>query len=170
MARVAGGRAAIERARQVIAQAKTVEPLRQAQAVLLPLEHGLSLADTARMLGLSLGWVCRLRNAFIRGKEVGDGSVPARGGRRRQNFTLAREEAVLQPFLERAAIGGVLVVPELKPLLEAELGRPMALSSVYNLLHRQGWRKWAPDKRHPQSDPFAQEAFKKTFPSGWHKP
>lgn len=170
MARVAGGRAAIERARQVIAKAKTVEQLRQVQAVLLPLEHGLSLADTARMLGLSLGWVCRLRNAFIRGKEVGDGSVPARGGRRRQNFTLAREEAVLQPFLERAAIGGVLVVPELKPLLEAELGRPMALSSVYNLLHRQGWRKLAPDKRHPKNDPLAQEAFKKTFPSGWHKP
>lgn len=169
MARTVGGQEAMERARQVIAKAKTVEQLRQAQAVLLPLEHGLSLSDTAKALGLSLGWVCRLRNAFIRGKEVGDGSIPPRGGRRRQNFTSAREQEVLQPFLERAATGGVLVVPELKPHLEAALGRPMALSSVYNLLHRQGWRKLAPDKRHPKSDPLAQEAFKKTFPSGWHK-
>jgi hypothetical protein len=33
----------------------------------------------------------------------------------------------------------------------------MAPSSVYNLMHRHGWRKLAPDKRHPQSDPLAQQ-------------
>jgi hypothetical protein len=33
----------------------------------------------------------------------------------------------------------------------------MALSSVYNLLHRYGWRKLGPDKRHPQSDSLAQQ-------------
>ncbi|HQT31814.1 MAG TPA: transposase [Thiobacillus sp.] len=27
----------------------------------------------------------------------------------------------------------------------------MALSTVYAMLHRHGWRKLAPDKRHPQS-------------------
>ncbi|MEO6025101.1 MAG: hypothetical protein ABIP64_18725 [Burkholderiales bacterium] len=43
----------------------------------------------------------------------------------------------------------------------------MALSSVYNLLRRHGWRKRAPDtrplsgKRPPQSDPAAQDAWKK---------
>ena len=37
----------------------------------------------------------------------------------------------------------------------------MALSSVYNLLHRHGWQNLAPDKRHPQSDPLAQEEWKK---------
>lgn len=42
------------------------------------------------------------------------------------------------------------------------LGREMALSSVYKLLHRHNWRKLAPDKRHPQSNPVAQEDWKKT--------
>lgn len=161
MARVASGSSVVKEARKAIAEASTVEQLRQAQAVIFPLDHALSLADTAKMIGLSVGWTCRLRNAFIRGDVVGDGSTPARGGRRRENFTPERERQVLRPFLDRARTGGVLVVPELKPLLEAELGRPMALSSVYNLLHRHGWRKLAPDKQHPQSDPQAQQDWKK---------
>lgn len=69
---------------------------------------------------------------------------------------------MLKPFLDRARTGGVLVVPEIKPILEAALGRPMALSTVYNLLHRHGWRKLAPDKQHPQSDAQAQQDWKKT--------
>jgi len=71
---------------------------------------------------------------------------------------------VLKPFLEQAGQGAILVVGQIKPHLEAALGRPMALSSVYALLHRHDWRKLAPDKRHPQSDPLAQEAWKKNSP------
>ncbi len=46
--------------------------------------------------------------------------------------------------------GGILVVGQVKARIDAQLPRPMALSSVYNLLNRHGWRKLAPDKRHPQ--------------------
>jgi transposase len=59
-----------------------------------------------------------------------------------------------------------LVVGQVRAELEASLGRRMALSSVYNLLHRHGWRKLAPDKRHPHSDPLAQAEWKKNSPSG----
>jgi Winged helix-turn helix len=72
------------------------------------------------------------------------------------------EAEVLAPFLDRASRGGILGVPKIKAELEVTLGRTVALSSVYNVLHRHGWRKVAPDKRHPQSDPAAQEVFKKT--------
>lgn len=161
MARVAKGQEVVDQARQVIATAKTVEQLRQAQAVVLPLDYGLSLKATAQIIGVSVGWASQLRNEFIRGEAVGDGTTPARGGRRHAHFTPEREAELLEPFLERARTGGVLVVSEIKPALEAALGRPMALSTVYNLLHRHGWRKLAPDKRHPQSDPQAQEDWKK---------
>jgi transposase len=73
-----------------------------------------------------------------------------------------QERELLAPFLERASTGGILVVGLVKAEIEARLGRSMALSSVYNLRHRHGWRKLAPDKRHPQSDPLAQEEWKKT--------
>ncbi|EQD69135.1 hypothetical protein B1A_07023 [mine drainage metagenome] len=155
---------AAKQARAAIAAAKTVEQLRQAQAVVLPLEHGLSLEATAQVIGLSVGWTSRLRNAFLRGEVVGDGRTPPRGGRHHENFSPEREIEVLKPFLDRARTGGVLVVPEIKPILEAALGRPMALSTVYNLLHRHGWRKLAPDKQHPQSDAQAQQDWKKNSP------
>ena len=161
MARIARGNEVLDSALQVIATAVSVEQLRQAQAVALPLRLGMSLRQTAEVTGLSVGWVSKQRNRFIQGKPVGDGTIPARGGRRRQNFTVEHEAALLQPFLQRAQEGGILVVGQIKPQLEAALGRPMSLSSVYALLHRHNWRKLAPDKRHPQSDPVAQEEWKK---------
>ena len=94
MVRIARGNEVVDSALQVIANAVTVEQLRQAQAVVLPLRYGLSLAQTAQVTGLSIGWVSKQRNRFIQGKAVGDGTVAARGGRRRQNFTLDEEVAV----------------------------------------------------------------------------
>ena len=161
MARIARGEQYVDSAMQVIANAVTVEQLRQAQAVILPLRFAMSLEQTAEVTGLSVGWVSKQRNRFIQGKAVGDGTVPARGGRRRQNFTPQEETAVLKPFLEQAREGGILVVGQIKHDLEQALGRPMSLSSVYTLLHRHNWRKLAPDKRHPQSDPVAQDEWKK---------
>jgi transposase len=103
----------------------------------------LSLEDTAKIIGRSVVWTCRLRNRFFAGETVGDGQRQQRGGRRRQNLSIERESEVLSPLLERARDGGILEVPRIKAELEAALGRRMALSSVYNLLHRHGWRKLA---------------------------
>jgi len=63
----------------------------------------------------------------------------------------------------------VLVVPQFKPLIERRLGKPLALSSVYRMLARNGWRKLAPDTQHPQGDPQAREAWKKNSPARWIK-
>ena len=161
MARPVRGAEVLEMAQEMILRAKTIEELRQAQAVVLPLAYGLSLEQTARVIGKSVGWACQLRNRFLAGETVGDGQRQRPGGRRRQHLSLAREGEILVPFLARASHGGILVVPQVKAELEAAVGHGMALSSVYNLLHRHGWRKLAPDKQHPQSDPVAQEAWKK---------
>ena len=170
MARTPRGADNLEWAREVLAQAQTVEQLRQAQAVVLPLDYGFTMAQTARVIGRSVPWTCRLRNRFLAGEIVGDGQRQARGGRRHQNMTTEQERELLAPFLERARTGGILVVGQVKTELEARLGRSMALSSVYNLLHRHGWRKLAPDKRHPQSDPLAQQEWKKNSPTTSPKP
>lgn len=164
MSRPPRGQDVIDGALSAIASATTVEQLRQAQAVVLPLQYGMSLEQTAQAIGLSKGWTCRLRNQFIAGNPVGDKGKSVRGGRRREHFTPEREAELLKPFFESAGTGGVLVVGQIKPQLEAALGRKMALSSVYKLLHRHNWRKLAPDKSHPQSDPVAQEDWKKNSP------
>lgn len=161
---VSGDAEVLMNARQAIASAQTVEQLRQAQAVVLPLDYGLSLADTAQVIGVSPGWACQLRRRFMHGQVAGAPDAPARGGRKRQNMSLEEEREFLAPFLEQAATGGVLVVGQIKAALDQRLGREVALASAYNLLHRHDWRKLAPDKRHPQSDPAAQEEWKKNSP------
>jgi transposase len=153
---------ALTRAREAIASAQTVEQLRQAQAVVLPLDYAMSMADTAQAIGVSPGWACQLRRRFMQGKVVGAPGAPTPGGRKRQNMSLEEEREFLAPFLESAAAGGVLVVGQIKAALDKRLGCEVALASAYNLLHRHDWRKLAPDKRHPQSDPLAQEEWKKT--------
>ena len=50
---------------------------------------------------------------------------------------------------------------DIKQALDAHLGRAVALSSVYNVLHRHNWRKLAPDKRHVKADREAQAGWKK---------
>ena len=149
-------------AREAIASAQTVEQLRQAQAVVLPVDYGLSLADTAQVIGVSPGWACQLRRRFMHGQVAGAPGAPTAGGRKRQNMSLEEEREFLAPFFEQAATGGVLVVGQIKAALDKRLGREVALASAYNLLHRHNWRKLAPDKRHPQSDPQAQDEWKKT--------
>ncbi|WP_034642478.1 helix-turn-helix domain-containing protein, partial [Desulfovibrio inopinatus] len=80
---------------------------------------------------------------------------------RRQNLTPEAEKDFLEPFFQKAKEGGILVVAEIHQALEQRLGRKIPLSSAYNLLHRHGWRKLAPDKRHVAADVEAQEAWKK---------
>jgi hypothetical protein len=147
-------------ARQAIASAQTLEQLRQAQAVVLPLDYGMSLADTAQVIGVSRGWACQLRRRFIHGQKAGAPDAPTAGGRKHQNMSLQEEREFLAPFLQFAAGGGVLVVGQIKAALDKCLGRAVALASVYNLLHRHHWRQLAPDKRHPKSDPLAQNGGK----------
>lgn len=170
MSRPASGDAqVVESARQAIASAQTLEQLRQAQAVVLPLEYGLSLAQTARVLGVSPGWACQLRRRFMQGQIAGAPDAPRAGGRKNQNMTLQEEREFLAPFFEQAAAGGILVVGQIKAALDKRLGRKVALASAYNLLHRHGWRKLAPDKHHPQSDAQAQQEWKKNSPRCSHE-
>ncbi len=165
MARQARGRDSLEQAKGLLSKAKTAGELRQAQAVVMPLEFGFSIEQTARAIGVSPGWACQLRNSFIREGSIPREDKPSRGGRRRENMNIEEEEAFLAPFFDKAKEGGILVVSEIKNALDQRLGRSVALASAYNLLHRHDWRKLAPDKRHPKSDADAQEEWKKNFPT-----
>lgn len=86
MARPFRGVEVLEMAQEMIRRAKSVDELRQAQAVALPLAFGLSLEQTAQAIGLSRVWTCRLRNRFLAGEIVGSGQRQARGGRQRSDL------------------------------------------------------------------------------------
>ena len=159
MARTASGSEVLEQAQQALREAKTVEELRQAQAVVLPLLLGLSIEQTAAALGVSVGWACQLRRRFITAGHLVRRTRPAQGPR--AYLSRAEEESLLEPFIERARQGQIVVAAEIRAALEQRLGKRTAPSTVYNLLRRHGWRKLAPDRVHPQGNPPAQRRWKK---------
>ena len=82
-------------------------------------------------------------------------------------MSVEEERDFLEPWAESAADGGMLIVAPLRAALAQRLGRSVTHSVVYRLLARHGWRKVAPDTRHPKSDPLTQEHWKKNFPMCW---
>ncbi len=89
--------------------------------------------------------------------------------RNRAHASLEREAQILEEVLNQAATGRVVIVPPLKPAIEAKLGKTLALSTLYQMLSRHGWRKLAPDKSHSQADPAGQDERKKNSPRGWQR-
>lgn len=170
MARLAGGKEQLKTALALLKSAKTVEELRAAQAVVLPLELGLSLKQTACVIGRSVGATSTLRTQFCR--VLSGEKRPVRDKhelRNRAKASLEQEAKVLDEVLVEAATGGVVIVPPLKPLIETKLGKSFALSTIYQMLARHGWRKVAPDKIHPKADPAKQNDWKKNSHFGWRK-
>lgn len=154
-------------ARRVVRQTQDIREYRQALAVLLPAELDASLEQTARVLGVGRATVPRLQSGFRRRHDTGDGGRRSWGGRRRALMSEAEEREFLRPWAEQALAGGVLVLSPIRAALAQRLGRKVATSVVYRFLERHGWRKVAPDTRHPKSDPQIQEAWEKNSRKTW---
>lgn len=170
MARIAGGKDQLAMAREALRKAKTADELRTAQAVLLPLELGLSLAQTAIAIGRSVGVTCTMRTRYSRiARQEAVPPVSKRQLRNRACLSLEEEGAMLDEVLEQATQGGVVIVPPLQKRFAEKLGKPVALSTIYRMLARHGWRKLAPDTEHPQGDVQAREDWKKNSPARWQK-
>jgi transposase len=147
MARKARGLSVLETAKVLMTQATTANELRICQAVIFPLEYGMTIEQTAARIGRGVAWTSRGRNAFIKAggfvkkKKTGPGGRSAKTSRKREKMTAEEERDFIAPFLEGAKAGGKLAAADIRRALEARLGRKVALSSAYNMLHRHGWRK-----------------------------
>ena len=157
----------VEHAKRLAAKAQSVDDLRCAQAVLLPALLGATLEQTAAALGIGRATVGRCQAKVRRRLTHPVQLAPSWGGRRRAAMSIEEERVFLEPWAASAADGGMLIVAPLRAALAQQLGRPVTHSVVYRLLARHGWRKVAPDTRHPKSDPLTQEAWKKNYPTCW---
>ena len=158
----------VKRAQLAADAATDLRELRCAQSVLLPALMGATLEQTAAILGVGRATVCRLQKSFPPPR-ASRAAAPARkwGGRRNCWMTLDEEKEFLSPWLEAAAKGNLLVVAPIRAALAQRLRQPVKASVIYRLLARHGWRKVAPDTRHPKSSPAAQQEWKKNSPRHW---
>lgn len=158
----------IKHARAAVANAQSAEELRCAQAILMPALAGATLEETAALLGVGRASIPRLQLRFRQRYMTADKAAPRNwGGRRRALLTWAQEEAFLAPWVEQAKQGRMLVVSSLRAAFAQAVGRAVAATVVYRMLERHGWRKVAPDTRHPKADPKAQEDWKKNSRKCW---
>ena len=156
-------------AQKIVQSAQTARQLRTGLSIVLPGSLGVSNATAAQILGIGSATVVRMQ------KKIRDqvANNPAHkgtwGGRRRQLLSVEEEKQFLEPWIEKAEVGGVLVVPPIHEALEKRLGRTVSASTVYRILARHGWRKVTPDTCHPKRDAQAQEEFKKNSTKRWVK-
>jgi transposase len=163
MARLPRGQEVLPIAQQQLIKVKVADDLRILQAVLFPLVNKMSTQETALAVGRSPRWVTMARNSYIRDKGVERSETQKI--RNHAHMSTTEEKEFLAPFLEKAGKGEILVVNEIHRAMEVRLGRKVALASAYNLLHRHGWRKLAPNKRNVEADVLVQEDWKKNSPS-----
>lgn len=135
---------------------------RQLEAIWLREKLHMSGPDVAKALNYQLQTIHLLWHKWIRqGLAAFTGKNPP-GGRNNAYMTLEEEKTFLRPFQEKAPGGGIVEIQEIKKAFENHVGTSVPKSTIYRMLNRHGWRKVAPGKKHPKSDPILQEELKKT--------
>lgn len=161
----------VARAQQQLHEAQTAKDIRKALAVLLPAKFGVSQEQAAEVLGIGVATVKRYQNtAYRRAHGVEEETSLGNGGRRNETVPLEVERDFLALWTQRAETGEVVLVHQLREDLQRQAGRRIPMYTMYRILARHGWRKVAPDTKHPKGDPAAREAFKKTFAPRWLPP
>jgi transposase len=87
------------------------------------------------------------------------------GGRRWSYLPETEERAVLSGLRPRARKGRLVTVDEMRDTVEKHVEHPVSETYLLGLLHRHGWRKIEPRPQHVKSNPAAQEAYKREFPT-----
>lgn len=140
MGKSPGRSVVLEEALAAILHARTLEDLKMAQAAALPLLHGFSMEQTARIIGVSVSWASQLRKRFME-SGITVNRYSASPIRRRASMSLDEERNFLAPFLDRMRAGENIPVRDVKQALDKCLQRTTAPATVYNLLIRHGWRE-----------------------------
>jgi hypothetical protein len=157
-------------AKKIVKEATTARELRAGLSILIPKTCDITYTETAELLGISVPTVVRIHRD-ISNQAAGNATPKGSwGGRRRQTLSIDEETQFLAEWVENAEQGGVLIVPPIHAALERRLGKAVALSTVYRMLARHGWRKVEPDTCHPKQNIEAQEEFKKNSQRHWYKP
>lgn len=152
-----------ERMGRLLKSTKSLDEYRRIQSIYLRSKYGFCAEQIAEMVGLQLQTIRNLHSAYLREEEMalqGKG----RGGRRQALLSPKAEDELIADFEVDGKLGTIVEVHRVQRTYEERVGRSVAKSTVYRLLHRHGWRKLAPRPQHPNGNEERIAAFKKTSP------
>jgi transposase len=156
----------VAKATRTVKTTQSLDAFKSALAVLLPIKVGLTLEKTAKLLGVGTASVNRMQIRLDNSRTSGSGRRNW-GGRRKSLLTPEEEVEFLKPWAEQARDAGLLVLSPIRAALAQRVGHPVKASVVWRLLARHGWRKVAPDTKHPKNDPSIMAAWKKNSRKSW---
>jgi len=150
--------AVIDKARMVVDEVKHGNTVVMALSVLLTDKLKLTSEEIGEVLGISPCTVIRMNERF---RQLQLDKPRKWGGDRRSILPEEDVRGVLTLFEAQASQGQLICVAQVKDALEEKRGTSISIQTVYNMLHKLGWRKVTPDKEHPKADTEKQETFKK---------
>jgi transposase len=93
-----------------------------------------------------------------------------KGGRRRSLLSLAEEAALFTSLESLASKGLIKTANDIRIVVERKAGKSVSDDYLWDLLHRNGWKKKMPRPHHPKRSKEEQAEFKKNSPTGWSPP
>jgi len=94
----------------------------------------------------------------------------AKGGRRRSLLSLNEEAALFTSLESLASKGLIKTANDIRIVVERKTGKAVSDDYLWDLLHRNGWKKKMPRPHHPKRSIEQQTDFKKNSPTSWHPP
>jgi transposase len=158
-----------KRLQELLKQARSIADQRRIQAVLMRALDASSPERIAAITGLSVNTVRVLHSRFLREGEAVLVDRPGRGGRRHSLLNPDQQDALLKKHVQAAGQGQLVEAGSFKREYETLVGHPVAATTVYRLLAKQGWRKIVPRPSHPGKQPEAEAAFKKSTRTSSHR-
>lgn len=90
-----------------------------------------------------------------------------KGGRRRFLLTTEQETALFISLENLASKGLIKTANDIRKVIEEKVGKVVSDDYLWDLLHRNGWKKKMPRPHHPKRSLEEQADFKKNFPKSW---
>lgn len=132
-----------ERMEMLLASSSSAAESHRIQSVYLRAKYGHGAEKIAKMLGLKLQTVRNIHSVYLKNGETAL-KLSGRGGRKNFHLEFEVETAFLADLEDEARSGGIKV-SKLHAAYQKTVGKEMVLSTIYRMLHRHGWRKFAPN-------------------------
>ena len=93
-----------------------------------------------------------------------------KGGRQRSLLSLDEEASLFASLETLASKGLIKTANDIRNVVEQKAGKSVSDDYIWDLLHRNGWKKKMPRPHHPKRSIEEQDDFKKNFPKSWSPP
>jgi transposase len=90
-----------------------------------------------------------------------------KGGRKRSLLSIDEESSLFNSLESLAAKGLIKTANDIRTIIEKKVGKQVSDDYLWDLLHRNGWKKKMPRPHHPKRSLEQQAEYKKNSPKNW---